>query len=215
MSDRSWSPPSDRGARSRRSAPLSGSASAQTRPPCRVTMRCTLARPMPVPSNSLARAGAGTRRTACARTACRSRRRCRARRRRPRSSAPSPPTPTSIRAGSRVARVLDGVAEQVGPHLAQQGAVAVGRRQRADATTRCRGRRPRSRSGAERLLPAPRPCRPAPICHLGAADARELQQVVDEHAHLAHRLGDDVEVVAPFVVEAVRATARQQARRTR
>src|SRR5680860_334869 len=35
-------------------APLSGSASAHTRPPCRATIRFTLARPIPVPSNSFA-----------------------------------------------------------------------------------------------------------------------------------------------------------------
>ena len=33
-------------------APPSGLPSAQTRPPCRCTMRCTMARPTPVPSNS-------------------------------------------------------------------------------------------------------------------------------------------------------------------
>src|SRR6202000_551357 len=36
-------------------APCPGWASAQTRPPCRVTMRRTLARPIPLPGNSEAR----------------------------------------------------------------------------------------------------------------------------------------------------------------
>ena len=36
-------------------APFPGSAVAQTLPPCRTTMRCTIARPTPVPSNSSSR----------------------------------------------------------------------------------------------------------------------------------------------------------------
>src|SRR5439155_4551904 len=36
-------------------APLPGSASAQTLPPCLWTMRCTVARPKPYPANSSAR----------------------------------------------------------------------------------------------------------------------------------------------------------------
>src|SRR5439155_2179258 len=36
-------------------APLPGSPSAQTRPPCLWTMRCTVARPRPYPANSSAR----------------------------------------------------------------------------------------------------------------------------------------------------------------
>ena len=35
-----------------RVAPRPGAASAHTRPPCRSTMRCQVARPIPVPSNS-------------------------------------------------------------------------------------------------------------------------------------------------------------------
>ena len=72
--------------RERRSAPTAPSAS--TRPPCRATMRRTMARPTPSPLNSDSSGAAGRRRRACRSTSCRIRHRCRGPDRRSRRRTP-------------------------------------------------------------------------------------------------------------------------------
>ncbi len=47
--ERCWAQPAEIGRRKMKLAPLPGSPRASTRPPCSLTIRCTMARPRPVP----------------------------------------------------------------------------------------------------------------------------------------------------------------------
>ncbi len=157
---------------------LPSSASAQTRPPCRVTMRCTLARPMPVPSNSRGGVQALEHAEQLVRVLHVEAHAVVAHEEDDVSPVLLVRPPTSMRAGACVAGVLDGVAEQVGPHLAQQRAVAAHGRQVADRPTRWCG--PPARSRTESALPAASAFMSTPAVHLRAAGPGELQQVVDQ-----------------------------------